>query len=62
MAKGQIRGSLQSELKFETAFLAAQIESFSEPELRADSVGAVFLSCRNPFNEMNESRGRRDDD
>ncbi len=62
MAKGQIRDSLQSELDFETAFLAAQIESFAQPELRADSVGAVFLSCRSPFTERNESRGRRDDD
>jgi len=62
MATGQTTDYLQNELNFETSFLSAQIESFLEPELRADSVGAVFLSCRSPFAEQNQGRGRRDDD
>ena len=52
MACGEVLKSLQDELEFERAFLKAQIESFTQPELRADSIGAVFLSCKNPFNEQ----------
>ncbi len=62
MATGKTLDSLQSELEFEISFLEAQIDSFSEPELRADSVGAVFLSSRCPFTEQRQGRDRRDDD
>ena len=49
MAVGNSKLSLESELGFEQAFLEAQIESFRNPEVRVDSVGAVFLSNQMPF-------------
>ena len=49
LAVGDSRVSLESEFAFEQAFLAAQIESFRNPEVRVDSVGAVFLSNQMPF-------------
>jgi ATP-dependent helicase HepA len=60
LSTGEILKSLQKELEFERAFLAAQIQAFSSPELRTDSVGAVFLSRQMPFVELREERG--DDD
>ena|GEM_PF-2112859 len=54
MANGEIKSSLESDLAFEQAFLDAQIESFLNPELRADSVGAVFVSNRMPFIEQQD--------
>ena len=56
----EIKTSLESELAFETEFLDAQIDSFRNPEIRADSVGAVFLSHQNPFTERDEEE--EDDD
>jgi ATP-dependent helicase HepA len=52
MADEDSKVSLESELAFERAFLDAQIESFRNPELRVDSVGAVFLSSQMPFVEL----------
>ena len=49
MANGKIKQSLEFELSFEVAFLEAQVEAFRNPEVRIDSVGAVFLSNRIPF-------------
>ena len=60
MACGEVLKSLQDELEFERAFLKAQIESFTQPELRPDSIGAVFLSRKMPFNEQSENRGDED--
>ena len=54
MANGEIKSSLESDLAFEQAFLDAQIESFLNPELRADSVGAFFVSNRMPFIEQQD--------
>lgn len=48
MADGELLRSLGSDLDFERQFLAAQIESFRNPELRVDSVGAIFLSAQMP--------------
>jgi hypothetical protein len=52
LAVGDARVSLESEFAFEQAFLAAQIESFRNPEVRVDSVGAVFLSNQMPFSGL----------
>jgi ATP-dependent helicase HepA len=49
IARETITTSLESDLAFERAFLDAQIDSFRYPELRVDSVGAVFLSRKMPF-------------
>lgn len=49
MAEGDSKSLLESELAFEMDFLSAQIESFRNPEVRIDSVGAVFLSSKMPF-------------
>lgn len=62
MANNELLTSLRREQDFERAFLEAQIESFSQPALRVDSIGAVFLSSKNPFSDENPDRGRRDDD
>ena len=51
MADGNSKAALESELAFEQEFLDAQVESFRSPELRVDSVGAVFLSNQMPFVE-----------
>ena len=50
IANGENKASLETERAIEEAFLVAQIEAFRKPDLRADSVGAVFLSNQNPFN------------
>lgn len=55
MASGEIRASLEAELKFEVELLKAQAEAFRNPNVRADSVGAVFVSNRMPFVEHHES-------
>jgi hypothetical protein len=60
MATGKTKQSLEFELKFEEAFLEAQIEAFRNPDLRIDSVGAVFLSNRIPF--AGTSRNAEDED
>jgi ATP-dependent helicase HepA len=52
MAVGESKSSLESELAFEGDFLGAQIEAFRNPEVRVDSVGAVFLSNQMPFNRI----------
>jgi ATP-dependent helicase HepA len=57
MAKGEISTSLVADLQFEEAFRDAQIESFENPELRVDSVGALFLSRQVPFTEQFEEEG-----
>ena len=62
MANNELRQSLLKEQDFERAFLEAQIESFSQPSLRVDSIGSVFLSSKNPFSTENLDRGREDDD
>lgn len=60
MSSGEVLRSLQKELDFEKAFLEAQVHSFSHPELRADSVGAVFLSRQMPFTDRRDSREEDD--
>lgn len=49
MATGDSKSSLELELAFEVAFFEAQVEAFRNPEVRVDSVGAVFLSNQVPF-------------
>jgi len=49
MATGDSKSSLELELAFEVEFFEAQVEAFRNPEVRADSVGAVFLSNQVPF-------------
>jgi hypothetical protein len=49
MATGESESSLELELAFEVAFFEAQVEAFRNPEVRVDSVGAVFLSNQVPF-------------
>ena len=56
-ANGEVSTSLIADLAFEEAFRDAQIESFSNPELRVDSVGALFLSRQIPFTEQIEDEG-----
>ena len=59
LANGETKASLELDLEFEGALLEAQIQSYSEPDLRADSVGAVFLSREMPF--MENDRREEDD-
>ena len=59
MANGETRSALEVELQFEFGLLEAQAEAFLNPDLRADSVGAVFVSNRMPFVEHHE---REDED
>ena len=49
MANGKTQFSLELELQFESELLQAQTEAFRNPDLRADSVGAIFVSNRMPF-------------
>lgn len=56
MANGKAKASLESDLEFEAELREAQVEAFSNPDLRVDSVGAIFVSNRMPFVE------RRDED
>ena len=55
LAVGDSRTSLENEKVFEKAFTDAQIMSFRNPEVRVDSVGAIFISNQMPFidNEKN---------
>ncbi|MBN71128.1 MAG: hypothetical protein CME32_17820 [Gimesia sp.] len=50
-ASGETKVLLGSDMAFEQSFLESQIESFRNPNLRADSVGAVFISNQKPFTE-----------
>ncbi len=59
MANGEAKSSLDKDLQFEKELLIAQVEAFMNPDLRVDSVGAIFLSNRMPFDEVEE---REDDD
>ena len=59
MANGETKSSLEIDLQFEKELLEAQAEAFTKPDLRVDSVGAVFLSNQMPFVEREESE---DDD
>jgi ATP-dependent helicase HepA len=59
MANGEAKSSLEKDLQFERELLLAQIEAFINPDLRVDSVGAIFLSNRMPFDEIEE---REDED
>jgi ATP-dependent helicase HepA len=59
MANGEATSSLEKDLKFEEELLKAQVEAFINPDLRVDSVGAIFLSNRMPFDQIDE---REDDD
>ena len=59
MTTGEAKSSLEKDLQFEEALLEAQVDAFTNPDLRVDSVGAIFLSNRMPFNEIDE---REDDD
>lgn len=54
MANGETKSSLERELQFEKELLEAQTEAFRRPDLRVDSVGAIFLSNRMPFIEHDE--------
>jgi hypothetical protein len=60
MATGDIKTSLEFELAFEVDFLEAQLEAFRNPEVRIDSVGAVFLSNRIPFTTNNRNDEEED--
>jgi len=55
MANRESKISLELDLQFETELLEAQIEAFTNPDLRVDSVGAVFVSNRMPFIESDEA-------
>ncbi len=59
MANGEAKSSLEKDLQFEEELLTAQVEAFMNPDLRVDSVGAIFLSNRMPFDEIEE---REDND
>ena len=59
MTNGESKSSLEMDLHFEQELQQAQVEAFMNPDLRVDSVGAIFLSNRMPFNEIDE---REDDD
>lgn len=59
MANGETKSSLEQERRYESQLLDAQTESFRCPELRVDSVGAIFVSNRMPFLERDE---RHEDD
>lgn len=59
MANGEAKSSLEKDLQFEKELLLAQVEAFMNPDLRVDSVGAIFLSNRMPFDKIEE---REDDD
>jgi hypothetical protein len=59
MANGEAKSSLEKDLQFEGELLLAQNEAFINPDLRIDSVGAIFLSNHMPFDEIEE---REDDD
>ena len=50
----ELRKPLELDLKFEVDLLAAQKEAFGNPDLRVDSVGAVFVSNQNPFVGLEE--------
>ena len=52
---GEIKSSLKKDLQFEMELLEAQIEAFRNPNLRVDSIGAIFLSNRMPFIEHEEA-------
>ena len=49
--------SLALELQFESELLQAQTKAFRNPDLRADSVGAIFVSNRMPFVEHPNGEG-----
>jgi ATP-dependent helicase HepA len=53
------KSSLAKDLRFERDLQQAQVEAFMNPDLRVDSVGAIFISNRMPFNDVD---GREDDD
>jgi len=59
LANGETKTSLELDLEFEKELVEAQVQAFTEPDLRADSVGAVFLSREMPFVESDD---REDDD
>ncbi|TWT52263.1 RNA polymerase-associated protein RapA [Allorhodopirellula solitaria] len=54
MTNGESKSSLELDLQFETELLEAQIEAFTNPDLRVDSVGAIFVSSQMPFVENDE--------
>ena len=59
MAQGEAKLLLEKDLHFEEELLQAQVVAFTNPDLRVDSVGAIFLSNRMPFDEIQK---REDDD
>lgn len=59
MANGGTQTSLEFDLQFELELLEAQVAAFTNPDLRVDSVGAIFVSSRMPFVESDEGE---DDD
>ena len=54
MADDPTRISLELDLRFEIELLEAQKEAFRNPDLRVDSVGAVFVSNQMPSAELGE--------
>ena len=54
MTCGTAKSSLELDLQFEIEMLEAQIESFKNPDVRVDSVGAIFVSSLMPFVESDE--------
>jgi ATP-dependent helicase HepA len=61
MASGAVARSLAAELDFEYAFLAAQVAAIERPDIRADSVGVVFLASSCPFPPQTSRRRDEDD-
>jgi len=55
LAVGELKVSLEAERQFESELLDAQKEAFRKPELRVDSVGAVFVSNQMPFRDWPSS-------
>ncbi len=54
ITRGTAKSSLEHDLQFEIEMLEAQVESFKNPDVRVDSVGAIFVSSRMPFAESAE--------
>ena len=43
------------DLEFESAFKTAIVEAIRNPSVRVDSIGAIFISPHNPFNELRQN-------
>lgn len=57
IAIGEDKSSLEKDLQFENELLQEQMKALTEPDMRVDSVGAIFLSKSMPFQETPEGAG-----